>query len=173
MGPLHGIQQHWVEPDVTEGRAFRSLSAVGVICKHHSAQFGHHIRDPSLRNTSYTTLRACDFSWMAETKGAILPTEALIGSPLTGASRHLTLKPSRVFEIPELSRLISGFLSRKDACSFLRCSRVCFHTTVAQVWESVPTVVCLFTLLPGVGLATGKNMETAIVRGVQMVEIGG
>lgn len=62
-------------------------------------------------------------------------------------TRRTSLKPRRVLAIPELLRLVSGFLSRSDAFRFAQCSHTCFQAAVGSIWNemrSPPPLLNLF-----------------------------
>ncbi|KAF8594681.1 hypothetical protein BDV93DRAFT_529173 [Ceratobasidium sp. AG-I] len=95
---------------------------------------------------------------MVEAETITPPTTQIPVPPSTSTNSHTMLKPSQVFEIPELLGLISGFLTQGAACAFLKCSRACFHAAVGQVWEFVPGISRLFALLPGVRLSSNATI---------------
>ncbi|KAF8595915.1 hypothetical protein BDV93DRAFT_611173 [Ceratobasidium sp. AG-I] len=69
-------------------------------------------------------------------------------SQQTTTKRRPTIKPHRLFAIPELLLLIASFLSRKDALHLAKCSRVCFQAAVESIWCSIPDPRLLLSLFP-------------------------
>lgn len=60
---------------------------------------------------------------------------------------YLEPNPNRMLAIPELLRLISSFLSKRDAFHFAQCSRVCFQAAVEYIWHKIESIQPLLNLL--------------------------
>ncbi|KAG8706138.1 hypothetical protein FRC09_002556, partial [Ceratobasidium sp. 395] len=61
----------------------------------------------------------------------------------------------RALMLPELLRLVCGFLDRKDCAAWLRTSRRAFASTTPIVWEDVDLKSVLL-LIPEVQVTTEK-----------------
>ncbi|KAG8726712.1 hypothetical protein FRC12_023154 [Ceratobasidium sp. 428] len=68
----------------------------------------------------------------------------------------------RALMLPELLRLVCGFLDRKDCAAWLRTSRRAFASTTPIVWEDVDLKSVLL-LIPEVQVTTEKPRPTLVI----------
>ncbi|KAF8595914.1 hypothetical protein BDV93DRAFT_528362 [Ceratobasidium sp. AG-I] len=69
-------------------------------------------------------------------------------SHLRSERHNLNLIQNRLVAVPELLRMISGFLSRRDAFHLAQSSHACFQVAVEQIWSSISDPRPLLDLFP-------------------------